>query len=904
MKTNIAKTSRIVHLASAGKRIVFTLALAMGVITSYAQTPDTFTWIGGASGSWDAVGVWTPTVTSRIFPEIAGDMVVTTNATTITMTTNVTVSGISVSGGTLTLLNTGVVTQTFASASASVTNKISVSVSNINSGDSASGDNLVMDIVDNLLFLGYHNNGYVSMFVWDKIIGGSVEDPISLLFEVSGNQYSHFRVHLMNANNTYRGDVYIGAAGALKDGDVSLYLGYGSTQGKDSMLGNSDNKIILRNKRPALCVTGGYSEGLKRRVLGTGTVQGRRVNTGYASITYPDPIILGDGSSLEPSVEFSNPIGKITVAGSTITTHTNSQIRINVTETTKDVVAFSGSSAFTYTGKVLMEPLEEIPVGTSWPIITVTAATKAFTFNPSYTTPFYSFQTTGNASAGWVVTATRQVDTTLYPAVQNLPTTLIAETNATLHADVISVAPDGEATLRAYFGTVDQVSDFGAWDHVEAYAATVTTLGAYSLKLNTLNVNTTYYVRHSVSNSTGESMSSDVTSFTTRPWNTPDTFTWVSTNADWHAEGVWTINTLYERRTPEFKGDKIIINMVSTYGSSPGVSRTLNLTNDVTISSMTINDGYGLYANISATNGPATLTFDADASGTNQIYSSGQLAGMTFGNNTGDYGLTMELKQPLLFLRNSSWGLNVQFYAAIIGGSEENLSDIIFNTMGGEYCNVYHSLLNTNNTFRGDVYLGDAQARGASMMLTIGNNSMPARNEMLGDAANQVVLRNNSTLRYNPGAESVATVERHVKGHGTLNSTKAMSLAATAVLEPQSISGIGYGTNTVSATAFTADANAQYVLDLKATGGQNDALVFNVTSPLTLTGMLELVPESGERVAAGTSWDVITVSATATSFTSALTKTTGYILTTTGDDTTGWTVTATATSLGTLLIVR
>ncbi|MDA3799610.1 MAG: hypothetical protein PF692_11080 [Kiritimatiellae bacterium] len=536
MKTNIAKTSRIVHLASVGKRIVFTLALAMGVITSYAQ-PDTFTWIGGASGSWDAVGVWTPTVTSRVFPEIAGDLVVTTNATTITMTTNVTMSGISVSGGSLSLPTTGVVTQTFESASAAVTNKIYSAGKHVYLGDGLVDDDLTLNIIDNLIFSGNHS-GSLYMFVRGKIIGGTEGNPISLLTEVNNNEWNTYRVHLMNTNSTFRGDVYIGATGTGSKGKMYVFLGYSSVKGADSMLGHPDNKIILRNQKPNLCVSQGYSDGLKRRILGTGTVRGLRVNTDWTTITYADTLVLGDGSSLEPSVEFSNPIGKITVAGSTITTHTNSQIRINVTETTKDVVAFSGNSAFTYTGKVLMEPLEEIPVGTSWPIITVTAGTSAFTFNPSYKTPFYSFQTTGNASAGWVVTATRQVNTTLYPAVQNLPTTLIAETNATFNADVISVAPDGEATLRAYFGTVDKVSDFGAWDHVEAYPATVTTLGAYSLKLNTLNVNTTYYVRHSVSNSTGESMSSDVVSFTTRPWNTPDTFTWVATNADWHAEGV------------------------------------------------------------------------------------------------------------------------------------------------------------------------------------------------------------------------------------------------------------------------------------------------------------------------------------------------------------------------------
>lgn len=316
--------------------------------------------------------------------------------------------------------------------------------------------------------------------------------------------------------------------------------------------------------------------------------------------------------------------------GSTLTTHTNSQIRINVTATKKDVVAFDGTSAFT--------------------------------FNPSYTTPFYSFKTTGNASAGWIVTATKQVDTTLFPAVQNLEPTLIAETNATVHSDVISVAPDGEATLRAYFGTVDKGANFGAWEQVVQYPATVTATGVYSLKLTTLALNQTYYVRHSISNSTGESMSPDVVSLTTRPWETPDSFTWVATNADWHTEGVWTINTPYERRMPEFKGDKITINVGGSWPNT-GINRTLNLANDVSIGTMTVNQGFQSQVAVTATNGPATLTFDADASGTNYIAATSQLAGLRFGNTGSNYGLTIELKQPLVFQKGTAYGLDAAFYA-------------------------------------------------------------------------------------------------------------------------------------------------------------------------------------------------------------------------------------------------
>ena len=330
----------------------------------------------------------------------------------------------------------------------------------------------------------------------------------------------------------------------------------------------------------------------------------------------------------------------------------------------------------------------------------------------------------------------------------------------------------------------------------------------------------------------------------------------------------------------------------------------MNITNDVAIGAMTVNEGYGSQVAVTATNGPAKLTFDSDASGTNSLAVTGQLGGLRFGNTGSDYGLTIELKQPLMFQKNTAYGLDASFYAGISGGTEGEPVGIYFNALGDQYCEFNPSFLNTNNTFRGDIFIGMAESRLATTMLTIGNAAMPARNEMLGDGANQVILRNKSTLRYHAGAEDSATCERHVVGTGKLASTKALHLGADAVLEPLAISGSGYGTNIVEASALTADADTQYVLDLSASGEVNDGLVVNVSSPLTLTGRLELVPEADERVAVGTSWDVIQVAPTATSFTSNLKKSPGFILTTTGDAETGWTVTATAAPLASMLIVR
>lgn len=876
-------------------------AVLLGATGGVAQTPDTFTWVGG-SNAWEAAGAWSPAATTRTAPGIAGDKIVTTNASTIVLTGSTTVSSISASGGSLSLPTTGVVTQTFESASTAVTNRIYSAGQHLYIGDGLVDDDLTLNIVDNLLFSGNHS-GHLYMFVRGIVSGGTTEAPISVLSEVNNNEWNTFRVHLMNTNNTFRGDVYVGAAGTGSKGNLFLYLGHSSVKGADSMLGHPDNKVILRNQRPNLCVSQGYADGLKRRVLGTGNVRGLRVDTAWPTITYADSLTLGDGSSLEPSAEPSNPIGRIAVIGTTITTHTNSQIRVSVSETTNDVVAVSPTAPFTYAGKVLIEPLSpDIAVGTSWPIMTVAAAATAFTFNPSSVPTGYSFNTTGNATAGWVVTATKLADTSAAPAVQNLSATMIAETNATIHADVLGLAPDNQASLRAYFGTVDRESDFGAWDHVVDYPAAITELGVYSQTLNTLDVNTTYYVRHSVSNSAGEVMSLDVTSFTTRPWETPDVFTWAATNADWFAEHAWSVDTPYARTTPQYAGDDVIVDAVSTYGSPAGVDKSLNLTQDAAIRSMTIRNGYGRTVTVNATNGPASLIFDSGPGGTNLWNSPGQLSVFRFGGAQSNDDLTVEFRQPTVFRRTSAWTLSFWNTARWVGGSEETPADILISTVGDQYCQMDLYLMNSNSTFRGDVYVGDSAANASSARLLIGSGTTPAENGMLGNAANRVILRNHSTLLYNAGTNESAAVARHVAGSGTLTSTKALHLAAGAMLDPQPLSGTGTGTISLAASALTTDDAARYRIHV-STNSASDRLSINVSSPLTLSGHLDLVPQDGAEAVAGARWTVISVATNATAFTSNLSKTPGYRLITAGDSGSGWTVSAERVTGGTLMTI-
>lgn len=879
---------------------------------SFAQTPDTFTWYG-TTHNWNDVGVWTGATTGRMAPGIRGDGIVVSTLSAIKLTNDVTLSSATYSyggsheyTGASRLISDGFPAKLFIESAVGSPNVlVNTSSKRLYLGAYPTDSALEIELKSPLRLYQSSGSYYGAALIGAKLVGGTVDSPALLVPMYPG--YGNARCMLMNSGNTFSGDLHVGFGSASANGKAYLHLGAGTVDFSDGMLGNVNNKIFLYRNNCLLLVKGGGGVSFARRVIGTGTVKGGYANIGdqYTG-EYSQALTLGAGCSIEPA-EGTNTakVGAITLTGTTLSMDANAQVVFSVTGTANDTVKLtfsSTSSAINFTGKVAVEELASIAPGRQLSLMTVTGNIAGFTFSPSSTPSEYAFTTTGDATAGWTVKATRL--NTSIPAVQNLDVTLIGETNATLHASVNQLVPDGEGVVRAYYGETNSGSNLAEWEHVAAYPGTVTAPGVYDLVLNGLQVAKTYYVCHSISNSAGEYAAADVVSFTTRPWETPDVFTWVSTNADWHTAGVWLITTPYQRKMPEFKGDKIIVNVGGSGWPTVGVNRTLNITNDVAIGAMTVNEGYGSQVAVTATNGPAKLTFDSDASGTNSLAVTGQLGGLRFGNTGSDYGLTIELKQPLMFQKNTAYGLDASFYAGISGGTEGEPVGIYFNALGDQYCEFNPSFLNTNNTFRGDIFIGMAESRLATTMLTIGNAAMPARNEMLGDGANQVILRNKSTLRYHAGAEDSATCERHVVGTGKLASTKALHLEAGAVLEPLAISGSGYGTITVEASDLTADADARYVLDLSASGEGNDGLVVNVSSPLALTGQLELVPEADEQVAVGTSWDVIQVAPTATSFTSNLKKSPGFILTTTGDAKTGWTVTATAAPLASMLIVR
>jgi len=104
-----------------------------------------------------------------------------------------------------------------------------------------------------------------------------------------------------------------------------------------------------------------------------------------------------------------------------------------------------------------------------------------------------------------------KLDPNAGPVVQNLPVSLIGPTQATVSADVLELAPDGNATLRVYYGEVGNNAVTNS-----AVLGTVDEIGVYRNVISSgIDVNKTYWVRHSLSNSVGERMSLDFEQFTT-----------------------------------------------------------------------------------------------------------------------------------------------------------------------------------------------------------------------------------------------------------------------------------------------------------------------------------------------------------------------------------------------------
>ena len=837
---------------------VWTSALVVLCLPAIALAdPDTLLWNNGtaASDSWHAVGIWTPTDSARTLP-IAGDTarIAGEGTSTVAISQNATAGHLSL--GRVDFVSAGTpatIAVDTGDGSASAINLYS----NVLFGAAVGESDLVLSFANSSTFRTYNVfNKTTSMIAYfhAKISGGTAEAPCNLTFTKSGTGWTQAGYFFSNAANDFRGDLILINNGSSSS--TRIMVGFGTAAATDSMLGHPDN-VVRIGSGCALCWNKGDAAGFRHRATGNGTLHGCNFNSQYTWYQ-GGYLTLGDGCVLDPSTDSSiygtmSVVTKNDQGSGTLTIDPNATFYFDVSNAKADAFKITTVNGLTLGGKIAFNEQETINVGATWTLFTIAAGAGSVTWAPSSVPEGYSFKLDGNNTDGWTVTATKLK---AGASVQNLAVDAISETSATVHADVLSLTPDGSVTLRAYYGTTDGGENPSAWDHVEVYPDAVSAIGVYSRQISGLTLGETYYVRHSVANSAGENFSLDVVSFTTLATSTPDVFTWRSTNDVWSApDPMWTTETPRARKVPGYPGDKIFIPVGGTAWNVYGVSRTINLDGDRSVGNIEIQHGSGSTVTFLAPSVPSTLTLaTGSATATNQILSTGQLNGLTFGAAAND-NLSLALAQPLHINRTSAYNYNINVYCPVSGGTDAAPTPIIVESQGDEYCHLYLNLLNPLNSFTGDFTVGSATDNKSTTEVRVGSSSAPSQDSMLGAAANTVTLRNNATLRYYAASGQPAVCTRSVSGAGTVVCSGALTLGPGAAIAPSHKLGpaSGFGMLSLSASPLSVDPAVSFAIDVSAEEDAADRVAITTTGAFTLAGIFTLEgPADADPFAVGT----------------------------------------------------
>ncbi len=884
------------HQALAGS------ALLLACTAVFGQAPDTFTWTGG-TGNWEDTMKWSSLLNDHPLPGIAGDAVVINGAASIILASDIELG--TITAGSLQApaaeIKAGVTPATLSFNTPLAQNNVSITrdYATMTFGVLDS-DLLTLQLQKPTAF--YRAGGsYGGRFnLHAKITGGTEAAPCHLIFYSNNNRWAYYRAVLSNINNTFRGDIYIG--NAIAEEQTKLTVGW-NNNGHNAMLGHPDNKIIMAMLHGSEALVFWNSNGvLDRHISGYGRVIGAAASGDNSDVA--QALNLGPNTVLAPSKNES--VGAMTIQGTTIALDPAATASLFLTKTSCSTLRVVATKPFAWQSRILLDPIQsQIPANTEWTIMTIDKSATSFTFTPSFVSDGYACTVTGDATTGWEVVA-RKITADPDVCVENIAASIIDASQANVAAHVLELPPASEATLRVYYGTTDEKFSPSAWSHCFEYPNPVTQTGIQSpVTLTGLNVNTTYYYRHSISNATGEQIATNVKSFTTVPFETPNTFTWIATNDNWFAENVWRPNLPNARQYPGLPGDNIIINVGGVY-QTIGVTRTITLTQDVSVASIDITQGYGAAAIFEATQ-PATMTLDAGHvyNPSSTIQSTGQLGTLNIGNSASSQ-LTLALNNPLTLYRTSSWDLTIGVYAKLTGGTDAQPFNIYLDVNGNSYVKAFLRLLNPANTFRGDIYIGRTSDVAGPAEVMVGVSGIIATDSMLGHSNNKIHLRNNSTLNYNAAsATAMISVERHILGNGTLKTNGKFALSPTAILQPHAkTSEDGFGTITVSATSFSDDPGTQYLIKVPDTEGANDKLVFNITGDIAVNGKLVFTP-TVQKIPLGLTWDVMTINKpAAATFTHSLKGSNGFAVTVDASDPAKIIVRATSIAYSTLLMVR
>ncbi len=511
----------------------------------------------------------------------------------------------------------------------------------------------------------------------------------------------------------------------------------------------------------------------------------------------------------------------------------------------------------------------------------------------------------------------------------------IGSTFASLPA-YFPVIPDAVGTLRVYCGTTDGGNTENWSSGYMDYVGMVDAPGVYSVPVSGLTLGVEYFFRHAFVATDGISYAPSSLSFTTADENQPATFAWQNATFPvvW-SDAQWRNMSGLARNTPGVAGDTLDCQV------TPRRSGVYYMTNDVTIghirAGFSDNSESGSLSFYPPSTPPqrATVTLDPGNTATTVNVAMNWLGAFELGTYIAATrnALVFDLKAPLNFTKTNAGRSRFYIHSPVTGGTEAAPVPLTFDCPNGDYSALNAYLTNTNNTFRGDIFIGTPNKKMIRFYVGFYEEGRPtayvADNRMLGDAKNRIFLRNGSWfITHNPS--STFHCSRAILGTGTIRSAdvnrwyveeddapRQIILTETAALLPGE--GTAFGTLTFWGSSITLHPEAPIQIKLSAT--KSDALSFiaransvkqgNTSGVLPGTINLNDAPvefvqaDPAEHIPSGTTWTFATVTYPGSTITGMFKSKTSHYKIEAHEDTSGHAFfTVTKLNSATLLIVR
>ena len=827
-------------------------ALALGAwsaLSVVAETPDNFTWRGPASGNWDDDGVWKPSSTTRTAPGIVGDRFDILNGETVTLSHDAAASTVVIrKGGALSLSGEDPVTFLLSGGAGHAVlrgGQVNWSTTRIGT-DPLDTVNCVM--LGSPVDVGLDQDGSPQttyMRFNAKLSGGSESAPADLIINKGTWSWNKEYYCLLNAANDFRGDIYLNGAASGDNFEAGLYVGASGCPGKDSMLGNANNAVILNRTSGCPCkliLSSMESTGLRHRVAGNGNVSEESATT---------VLCLGDGFVADPGTAAAYQNLGFSASAAGIQIHPNAVFRFDVAAGACDTVAFDPKKTFSFTGRIELVPKGNIAVGTSFDLISVNKSAGTFAFDPSAVPTGWEFSVKGDSSSGWTVTATKAM---VVPEVANGAVSKLGPTSAVLSGTVTSMGPFESGKLAFVYGQTDGGSDAGAWASRVESEVSMTAAGDGAIGITGLTVNCRYYYRAAFVSGTEIVLAPASASFVTVPESTPDVFDWRLGEAGWDDDGAWTNGIAYARQVPGYAGDTI---RFSARDDLPGVvaqeQPRVSLNRDLTVGWIEVGNKVqdkGLVLD-SAT--PVTLTLDNLGKGVE--ISQGWHGGSVAIGRSGQ--MTLCLNDALTVRNINLYSTTCRIDAKVTGGSAEHPRNILLVAEFDEYSHPSLELTNPANDFRGDLTTDWANKKMARFTIMVSGVAGENTDSVLGDPANKIILRNNGIVSLQPTDRAPSTFNREVRGKGSVSASYGLALGAQAVVSPGE-SDTAFSTITLDgATSFTDVPGTVYRVNVSATGSSSDVIDFSSTAQVSIQGGFEIVPDNPNvKIPVGMQWKI------------------------------------------------